>query len=37
MTFWFIVTVIFAFVGLPLAHEGIRSLHVLRRWWRRRT
>ncbi|MDR7495296.1 MAG: hypothetical protein QN190_14125 [Armatimonadota bacterium] len=36
MTLWLAVTVIFAFVGLPLVHEGIRSLRALRRLRRRR-
>lgn len=36
MTFWLVVTVLFVLVGLPLLHEGIRNLRVLRRLWRRR-
>lgn len=35
MTFWLAVTVISVLVGLPLLHEGIRNLRVLRRRWRR--
>lgn len=36
MTFWLVLTVMVALVGLPLAGEAMRSLRVLRRWRRRR-